>query len=340
MNKYSEKIWVLITRELSGEASPAEKKELRKWLEEDYSHREFYSRITSCWEQEPGESINALFFNFESGLNKLRSKLGNERSAALNTNRLARKRPARMYTRTLAAAVVLIVISLSVFLTLHIWEAPESATIYATSSLEQRIITLSDGSVVRLNQNSKLQVQENRDEGLRQVRLEGEAFFDVTRNPERSFVIHAGDAVVEVLGTSFNVKEGNEVLVAVQEGLVSFRHQNHEDRSAARLAAGQLGLLSEGSNDVKIEETDVENYMSWKNGYLNFRNMPFDQVLRQLERIYGIKHQVQDSSVSSNRLTAYTEKVQLEEVIETIALALELEYDKQEDAIIWTQRRQ
>jgi transmembrane sensor len=117
--------------------------------------------------------------------------------------------------------------------------------------------------------------------------------------------------------------------------LVSFRHLNHEERSAARLTAGQLGLLSAESNDVKIEETEIENYMSWKNGYLNFNSMPFDHVLRQLERIYGVTHELQDGSVNTQKLTVYTEKVQLEEVVEAISIALDLDYEMHESTIKW-----
>jgi transmembrane sensor len=351
MDQYSEKTWVLITKKLSGETTPEENIRFQKWLNEDPENREFYNRLKSSWDQNPGESVDSfslsLRFNSKNGLKKLRNKLIQEidsekpKTDFVIKNRFKnRKKSAGTHTWKLVASILVLVLSSIVYLTVsQDWNEPV-ITQYVTSDIEQRIITLADGSVVRLNRNSTLEVSDDRSDDSRMIWLDGEAFFDVTHNPDRTFVVHAGDAVVEVLGTSFNVKRGDEVMVAVEEGLVSFRHQNHEERSAARLAAGQLGMLSEDSNDVKIEETDIENYMSWKNGYLNFSDMPFDQVLRQLERIYGIKHQIEDSTLSLNRLTAYTEKVQLEEVIETISLALELEFNKQGDAIIWTQSRQ
>jgi transmembrane sensor len=347
MDQYSEKTWVLITKKLSGETTPEENIRFQQWLNENPENREFYNRLKSSWDQNPGESVDSfslsLRFNSKKGLKKLRNKLIQEddsvsqKSGVVFKNRIKNKKSSGLYIWKLAASILVIALTSIVYLvTSQDWDQT-SISMYTTTDVEQRIITLADGSVVRLNRNSTLEISDDKSDESRMIWLDGEAFFDVTHNPDRMFVVHAGDAVVEVLGTSFNVKRGKQVMVAVQDGLVSFRHQNHDERSAARLTAGQLGLLSEGSNDVKIEETDIENYMSWKNGYLNFSSMPFDQVLRQLERIYGVTHELQDGSVNTQKLTVYTEKVQLEEVVEAISIALDLGYEMHESTIIWYQ---
>jgi transmembrane sensor len=333
MSNFSEEIWILITRELSGEITRAEKKVLRQWLNEDPRHMEFYRNIKLSWGKNPDETMDAFFFDYESGLGKLRSKLNQERSTSMK-KRMPKRRSSVIYPLAIAASVLL-AISISVFMTLHAWEQPESVTSYATSSVEQRIITLSDVTVVRLNRDSRIDIEESNKGPIRTVQLQGEAFFDVTENPERSFVIHVDDAVVQVLGTSFNVKQGNEVMVAVQEGVVSLRHSAKEEKSVARLVAGQLGLLAEDGRDVKIEEANIENYLSWMNGYLRFDSLPFDQVIKQLERIYGLNHELQDSAIESLQLTVYTEQIQMEEVFDNIALALDLTYNKQDGKITW-----
>src|SRR5690625_7284292 len=124
---------------------------------------------------------------------------------------------------------------------------------YVTSEEEQRIITLSDGSVVRLNRNSRLQLQ-NEPGHSRKAWLEGEAYFDIQTDPERPFTISSGDALVEVLGTSFNVKGGEKVLVAVVEGVVSLRNSDLEERSADLLSAEKLCILS-SQGDVWMSST-------------------------------------------------------------------------------------
>lgn len=337
MNNYSAEIWTIITRVLSGEATPAEQDELRKWLDEDPKHKEFYRNIRASWTQDPEQSSETFFFDYESGLSKLRSKLDQESS--VSRKKIQPERHPSLKYGWAIAAVVLLAVLLSVFASLYIWEQPASMKSYATSNVEQRIITLDDGSVVRLNRDSNIEVWGNDRAPLREVRLKGEAFFDVAKDPDRPFIIHTDEAVVQVLGTSFNVKEGDEVMVAVQEGIVSLRNRNYEEKSAAKLTAGQLGLLSNDGQDVKIEETNVENYMSWMNGYLRFESMPFDQVIRQLERIYGVEHKLDDPSISSVQLSVYTEQMEREEVLETIALALDLTYYEHEGVIQWQKGR-
>ncbi|MEX2573615.1 MAG: FecR domain-containing protein [Balneolaceae bacterium] len=339
MSDIEDHIWILITRNLSGEATPEEKEELGQWLAEDSKHREFYRGIESSWKKNPGRSINAPFlFDYESGLGKLRSKIS-EDNFFLRKKSLQEKRSYRVQAWRIAASIVFFALCSSVYTTFYFWEEPAPVS-YATSAMEQRIITLSDGSVVRLNENSKIEVGDEFAEGTRNLRLEGEAFFDVEENPERPFTIHAGEAVVQVLGTAFNIKEGNEVMVAVKDGLVSFRHRIQNERGTAMLSAGQMGLLSGDGREIKIEQSNVENYMSWMNGYLKFDSMPFDQVVRQLERIYGIGYELQDLSISSLRLTIYTERMQMGEVLETIALAMDLAYERQGDTVIWMHKQE
>ena len=335
MSDIDEEIWLLITRELSGEATTEEQARLRKWLNEDPKHQEYYNSIESSWNSNPGPLVNTpYFFDYDSGLRNLRSKLAEEQVKS-KQNEYKRRSNNSVYTWAIAASVMLVVFSISLFTALNIWEGSTSLTTYETSDFEQRIITLSDGSVVRLNRSSKVEIEQNLNDGIHIVRLEGEAFFDVADDPHRLFKIQVDDAIVQVLGTSFNVKGGEKVMVAVQDGLVSFRHKDHEVGNAARLSAGDLGLMFADEREIMIEEKGIENYLSWKNGYLRFEEMPFTQVITQLERIYGISHELADSSVADHTLTVYTERMEMEEVLETIALALDLTFQRDEKKIIW-----
>lgn len=338
MNNYSEETWTLITRVLSGEASSSEQEEFRQWLEEDPSHNEFYRNIKTMWDQDPEQTSEMFFFDFDSGLGKLRHKLAGDNADAPMKRKTSLPLHSSKKHAWAIAAVVLLSILLSVFVTLHYWEEPVTMKSYATSNVEQRIITLTDGSVIRLNRDSKIEVWDDQQSaGNRKVILDGEAFFDVAEDPDRPFIIETDKAVVRVLGTSFNVKEGEEVMVAVREGVVSLRNRNLDEKSAATLTAGQLGLLSDDGQDVKIEETNVENYLSWMNGYLRFDSMPFDRVTRQLERIYGMEHVLDDPSIGDIQLSVYTEQMQREEVLETISLALDITYIEQDGVIHWKQ---
>lgn len=336
-NNYSEEIWLLVTRTLTGEATPKEEHELKEWLKEDPKHEEFFNDIKNLWNEEPEQTSRTFLFNLDNGLNKLHEKI-EANPVGSNKFEISPRIQRTSYLKYswAIAATLLLAITLSLFVSMYMWQQPDTLKNYSTTDVEQRIITLQDGSVVRLNRNSEIQVGINNDSSTREVHLKGEAFFDVAKDPDRPFMIQTGKAVIQVLGTSFNVKEGGEVMVAVREGIVSLRNRNHSEKSSATLTAGQLGLLSNDGQDVKIEETNIENYMSWMNGYLSFDSMPFLEVTQQLERIFGGEHTLDDPSLQNIQLSVYTEQLGSKgEVLETIALALDLEYYEQRGVIHW-----
>lgn len=338
MKPIDETIWIVLTRSLSGEASPREEETLKDWISESEENRALYRQICSVWDEEPSPVSNAPFlYDYEKGLNRLREKISNSERKRTTRHRkwiARRNRRIRRYALSLAATILIVVLTSISYITLQNYEEPFLFS-YATNDFEQRLITLPDGSVVRLNSGSRLDVDADYIDGSREVKLTGEAYFDVEGNAEQPFLISVGDAIVHVIGTEFNVKSGEDVMVAVTEGVVSFRHQELDHRSSALLTPGHLGVLSTSGRDVRIEETPVENYTSWMNGYLRFEQMPFEQVLSQLERIYDVEYEVDGDAVSNLRLTAYTEQMQLEEVHKTIALALDLTYEFTDGTVRW-----
>lgn len=338
MNKYSSEVWILITRKLSSELSRAEEERFQQWLKADSENEEFFRRLERSWTDEAAPAADKFFFDYSKGLNRLRDKIEKDTPAAPVHKKNKKRKKLSEYQGWAIAVVLLAVISLAVagsFLLSNVFQEAEITTrSYATSDVEQRIITLADGSVVRLNRNSEIDVKSEIGE-FREVWLEGEAFFDVDSDPDRPFIIYTGDAVVEVLGTSFNVKGRDEVLVAVKDGVVSLRNSSYAERSAAQLVAGQLGVLSKDGEDVKIETDEVENYFSWMNGHIKFERMSFDKVIQQLERIYDEEHRLEDAEMRSIRLTVFTEQIQRERVLESISQALNISYTDQDGIVVW-----
>lgn len=350
MNKFDKETWILITRKLSGELGPDGEEKFHQWIVSDAEHEEFFKHLEASWKKDPEKAAGKFFFDHTQGLNRLREKISQanpERPVSstdakesvrhFSSTNLKRKRIS-FYQGFAVAAILLIAIAVSaggILFSSHFSQDEESGMKqYVTSEEEQRIITLSDGSVVRLNRNSMLRLQNEPGES-REVWLEGEAYFDIQSDPERPFTISSGDALVQVLGTSFNIKGGEKVLVAVQEGVVSLRNSHHEERSAALLSAGQLGILSSNGEDLKIETADVENYFSWLSGQISFDRMPFEKVIRQLERIYDEEHTFESPEMASVRLTVYTEQIARDDVMEAIAAALDFSYTREEDRVVW-----
>ncbi len=192
-----------------------------------------------------------------------------------------------------------------------------------------RNITLPDGTHVCLNAHSKLSFEKNfNDLNKRNVWLSGEAFFEVSKNPEKPFIIDIDNAFITVLGTKFNVKSRdiNKKLVAVKEGKVAF--QKKHSFKKLYLTANEIGVLDE-QNQLKKVSQPVQNYFSWFNEYLEFDNTSIATVIQQLKDIYNVDIIVQNKEIEEISFTAYMHTAPIDKILNQLAYSLELNLYKQ-----------
>lgn len=211
-------------------------------------------------------------------------------------------------------------------------------TTYATEPDQQKVLTLSDGTRIRLNEGAKLIVPEKFKANIREVDLQGEAYFEVASNKKRPFSVKTEGSVVEVLGTRFNVKAdsaANHVQVAVLEGKVALKSGDFENAASAHLNRNHFGILRLSDNQITIENANAENYISWYNNRLRFSGEPLGQVSRQLERLYNVDVEFKNNRLKDLQLTADMEKVGLKEVLATISNTFEIQFRMNEDRVIW-----
>ncbi|MEX2403316.1 MAG: FecR domain-containing protein [Balneolales bacterium] len=220
----------------------------------------------------------------------------------------------------------------------HHSEEPVSMKVYTTDQ-NQKVLTLSDGSKIRLNKESRIEMPESFENYDRTVKLNGEAFFEIAHNPQKPFLVHTGSAEVRVLGTSFSVKTNspkNDIYVAVSEGRVllasSFEGQDAQNEV---LEKDMMGIYDAEMHTITREETDINNYLSWMSGRIIYDKMPFSQVAKELERIYGIDCEIKDEAVLDMKLTSNFSEISLENVLEVIAEGLEIQYEQNDDVITW-----
>lgn len=157
---------------------------------------------------------------------------------------------------------------------------------YATAVGAQRLEQLADGSRVRLNTDSKLQVRYSN--GERHIRLlKGEAFFEVAHDATRPFVVEAGGVRVRALGTKFDVLRGpNSVAVTLVQGRVEVR-----DKSQARattLMPGQ-GVAVSAKGVTPPRTLDTADATDWTTGQLNFSGVPLRDAIAEMNRYTGRK---------------------------------------------------
>jgi transmembrane sensor len=214
--------------------------------------------------------------------------------------------------------------------------------VYSTESDEQKVLTLSDETVIRLNENSSLILPATFNKNSRRIELSGEAYFEVKNRNGKNFEIIADEAMVEVLGTEFNVKLNEargQVQVAVLEGEVALRGNNGLDKTSANLSAGYFGVYHFSTRETIIEEAPVHNYKSWISNHFEYDNEPLWRISRQLEWMYGRPFDFADDNMRDLRLLASFPKDSLEETLNIIATTLEIDYEKDGDTVHWLRKR-
>lgn len=185
------------------------------------------------------------------------------------------------------------------------WRATPATAVsegrYATEIGEQRTLTLTDGSTLRLNTNTAVAFRLAAKE--RRVVLEqGEAFFEVTPNPTRPFIVAAGRAEARVVGTAFAVRlrESDSVLT-VAEGRVRFGVPGRGD--GATLSANQQATLThEGDNSPRVRvlvPDEVGRRLAWREGMLQFSNTPLSEAIEEFNRYHTVQLRAQDAATGA-----------------------------------------
>ena len=155
---------------------------------------------------------------------------------------------------------------------------------YRTAAGATRTVTLADGSVLRLNTSTAVEVEMGN--AYRRVRLlRGEGYFDVARNADRPFEVDAGPVQVRILGTAFTVqRDGDRVLVGVRRGSVSV-HLGDGAGIGARLSAGEMLEIVPGE-PARRARFDADTMLAWLDGRIVFRDKPLGAVLEQVGRYH------------------------------------------------------
>lgn len=187
-------------------------------------------------------------------------------------------------------------------------------------------IALPDGTKVKLNSASELTYDCN-DRKRRAVRLTGEAYFDVAKDADRPFIVEVGDMNIEVHGTSFNVNAYNpqHVETALVSGSVSITGEALKGRSY-KLRPGEKAVFNAFSGAISISDSDMSVATGWTRGRLVFENEPLADVIKRIERWYGVDIELKRSGVSGDLLTGAFQREDISDVLASLSAAYNFKY--------------
>ncbi len=342
----------LVHRYLNGECTSSEISRIRECIEESPENLQTFEEIKKIWDVKPDKELHA---DLGEAWNRLEGKMFEKKGVKTPYYRYARSvhqrnRSGRLYA-WMRVAAILVVGALLTLVAIQIsgggfFAGPADSTQEEIAMQEVRAdrghqsrMTFSDGSEVRLNSASTIRFPQQFDADVREVWLEGEAWFNVQHNPDVEFIVRTSEATVRVLGTEFNVKayqEEPEVEIVVVNGLVTVRAADANERDSAsevRLHKGEMSRVLRGEGPSEARSVNIESYLSWTRGTFVFDETPFARVLAEWERRFNVHFEIENETLLATPFTGEFRYESFDEMLRLTSIALDFEYKRTNQTI-------
>ena len=195
-----------------------------------------------------------------------------------------------------------------------------------SSSNSKGEFTLPDGSTVWLNKDSRLYYSNDFKGKTREVKLEGEGYFDVAKDTEHPFIVQAGDMSIKVLGTRFTVSayEDEPVQAYLEEGSIIATVPEHEP---VRLTPDHAIRYESDSNRLVTYKENASDHTAWTDSRLEFVNKPLNDIMECLEHWYCVDISCSDMEMAADiRLSMTIRQESIDEIFGAISTIADLSY--------------
>lgn len=295
--------WFVLLQE-SNDAGVRE--EFTQWLLRSPAHLREFLAVTRAWGQMSVVSADAL--PLDRLIEEARADVDEpnvvqlpKRASPLAEHELRIDRRKRRWSLRVAAAAAVAVLALGVSLAGHWWQQRQAIV---TVVGEQRTLLLEDGSVVRLNTDSRIRVRFADKE--RRIELpQGEALFQVAKDAQRPFLVVTPQATVRAVGTEFNVRTlATGTAVAVLEGKVEVRGvvQPEVPQVKTQLAAGERATVEQGGQIQSGGGPSLEQVLAWADRKVVFRETTLTDVIDELNRYQTRPIRIADPQLATLRI--------------------------------------
>lgn len=287
---------------------------LKMWLEEDEENQSVYDEV---------KLVYTLAGNVPSPFHAYKEKAWQN-----IVRRISSKQPKNHlvpFLLRIAASFLLVALGISGGFLLWNKLQPETYTEVYSPYGHKTMVVLPDQSKVWLNGDSRLKYNTNFS-NRRKVMLTGEALFEVTRNSRKLFTVNTNDLMLEVYGTTFNVKTypGDETSeVALVEGSVGLFHEN---RLLKKMVPGEIITYHAASREFESRRGNMSQITSWKGDELVIENETFSEMVKYLERWYGVEISLDQSLNPNQRLSFKVKTESLTELLSIISRITPIEY--------------
>ena len=314
----------LLVKHLLGETTPDEALQVQSWIDQSARNRKYYEDFKHIWEQSKEQEKKSTV-NEEEAWARFRQRTIREATLPRTLEMPRRRMP------WLRIAAVLLVLAGGATLAYLTGNSSGGALVALNSNDKVLIDTLPDGSIVTLNKYSTLTYNEDTKGNTRSVTLTGEAFFNVTPDKSKPFIISAEEASVRVVGTSFNVKATEaKTEVVVETGVVEVAKNEHK----IELKPNEKGIVLKDRHDpLKQRNTDeLYNYYRTKEFVCN--GTPLWRLVDVLNQAYNVDIIIANEQVKSLPLTATFSNESLDSILAVISETFAIKVERDNGRII------
>lgn len=204
--------------------------------------------------------------------------------------------------------------------------------IVTTGMGEHSHVTLPDGTILTLN--AQTTVRYNLADGKRQVSIDGEAFFEVARDPEHPFVVSANGMTVTCLGTSFDVRNYSDestASVVLRDGKVRVNACDAD----LTMEPGSRVLMDRKTLALSKHTVTPSDYTAWLNGEIKFNNQTLEEIAAELSRNYNIDLVITSDELRQERFNGYLGRSSLRNILDVLCLASDMSYHVDNDTMVY-----
>lgn len=322
--------WNIIIKTFKAEATAEEQAMLAVWLAEA-DHASVFADLKTLWDtiQAEGEtyesSADLLWKKMETRMNKQEPVMV----------RFPRK--AFRWISVAASVLVLLTLSFTGYVTKQWYDVNTMAQTYTALNGKSKVL-LPDGSEVWLNAESSLEYKTTAWGRERNVRLHGEAFFEVAKDANRPFIVNSQGFSVKVYGTRFNVEardRDSDMSVSLLDGSVSVTSAN----VTQMIVPGEIATCAKNTGKIEVGKADVDFAAMWAKESVRFERKSIRELTKYLSKWYGVKIII-DPAVPENQAYTFTIKNEpLEEILRLMARTTPIQYSFDEKNVVRIERK-
>lgn len=311
----------IIAKYYANHLSAKENEELQKWISENSENQKVFSEYKEIWELSKSDKIPN--FDTEKALLQVNSKLKAKHQPRIGLKQIL----------MIAASLVIM------FGVYYFGFQSNNSNFKAYAEIENdtdsaMFVELPDKSKVWLKSGSKIEYEQKFNDSLRKVILDGTAYFEVEHNENKAFVVECEKIEIKVLGTKFNVEmNDNSVQTHLFQGKIKF-YESKSVKNTVTLNPNEAATFNKKNFKIEVDKFTNNNSLAWKTGILEYDNINFTQVIKELEKYYDKEIILKNSDFKDYAFSGKFENKSLEQVLYILEISMQLQVVEKNGKII------